>query len=103
MLIAFQGGDVSAEIFNSELHLKAGDLLAILGVEQKCMSYIYKHVKQRSTVKYICDPTQKEYKKSTKYIALSEVLSFLDVIHLQTRLTTIQLMMEVKAQFNRYL
>lgn len=100
MYIAFQGGVVKAELVNSALYLKARDLLAILF--QNIDGGLFKGIDTRSNITYNTT-IEKIGRRPTRYIALQDVLSFLDAVHDKTRIETIMLMQEFIHQFKKQL
>lgn len=107
MLIAFQGGDVHAELIGSALYLKARDLLAILElVTSKTGSSgvtFFNNVRHNTNIILYNNIIGKTHLRAPLYISINDVTTFLDNIHIRTQPKTIQLMLEVMQQFKSLL
>jgi len=105
MLLAFQGGDIHAELIGSKVYLKARDLLAMLGLTNSkrgsSTGKIFDRIRRNTNVIFYNNIMGKPYLRTSLYITANDATTFLDNIHKCTRPQTIQLMMEVLKQFNR--
>ena len=101
MLIAFQGGDVHAEIFRSALHFKARDLLALLNIGIG-RGGVFKSIDTRILFTYNTS-IENVGRYPTRYIHVRDVTNFLDNVHVITKMKTIVLMQEFLSQFNKYI